>query len=146
MKVLDVNLLIYAHNTRAADHHRAREWFEAVMSRSETIGFPWHTLLGFVRLTTRPVIMSPPLTADAAFDHVDRWLAQPCAAVVHPGERHGALVRQLLAAVGVAGNRVPDAHLAALTIEHGATLCSRDEDFGRFPGLRWIDPISGARS
>ena len=58
---------------------------------------------------------------------------------------HRVLVRQLLAAVGVAGNRQPDAHVAALAIEHGATLCSRDEDLGRFPGLRRLHPISGAR-
>jgi uncharacterized protein len=33
-----------------------------------------------------------------------------------------------------------DAHLAALTMEHGATLATTDRDFARFPGLRTIDP------
>lgn len=145
MKILDVNLLIYAHNTRMPDHERARAWFEEVMSGAETVGLPWHTLLGFVRLTTRAAIMSPPLTTAAALDQVDRWLAQPCATVVHPTERHPVVLRRMLDAVGTGGNRVPDAHLAALAVEHGATLCSRDEDFGRFPGLRWLDPVSGAQ-
>jgi predicted nucleic acid-binding protein len=65
---------------------------------------------------------------------------------VHPTERHPAILRWMLDAVGIGGNRVSEAHLAALSVEHGATLCSRDEDFGRFPGLRWVDPIPGARS
>ena len=36
---------------------------------------------------------------------------------------------------------VPDAHLAALAIEHGLVLCSADADFARFPGLRWHNPL-----
>jgi predicted nucleic acid-binding protein len=42
----------------------------------------------------------------------------------------------------VHGNLVPDAHLAALAIEHGLTLCSTDGDFARFPDLAWLDPLS----
>jgi predicted nucleic acid-binding protein len=37
---------------------------------------------------------------------------------------------------------ITDAHPAALAIEHGATLASSDRDFGRFPRLRWIDPLA----
>lgn len=143
MKLLDVNLLIYAHNSAAPEHDKVRTWFEEVMSRTETVAFPWHSLLGFVRLTTRAAIMAPPLRSAAALDYVEQWLAQPCATVVHPTHRHAAVLRHLLDAVGTAGNRTSDAHLAALAIEHGATLCSRDEDFGRFPGLRWHNPIDG---
>ena len=76
-----------------------------------------------------------------ALNYVEDWLQQPCATTVHPTYRHSAVLRDLLRAVGTAGNRVPDAHLAALAIEHGATLCSADEDFGRFPGLTWFDPL-----
>jgi predicted nucleic acid-binding protein len=63
-----------------------------------------------------------------------------CSAVLHgraPTERHLAVLRRMLDAVGVEEKRVSDAELAALSAEHGATLCSRDEDVGRFPGLRW---------
>jgi predicted nucleic acid-binding protein len=42
----------------------------------------------------------------------------------------------------VAGNLATDAHLAALAIEHGCVLCSNDADFGRFPGLRWVNPLA----
>ena len=141
MKLLDINLLIFATNEVTAQHARARSWFEEIMSGAETVAFPWHTLIGFVRLTTRRAVMDPPLTVDCAIDYVQEWLTQPCATTVHPTYRHLAVLRDLLNAVGTAGNRVPDAHLAALAIEHGATLCSADEDFGRFPGLVWMDPL-----
>ena len=72
---------------------------------------------------------------------VDHWLAQPCAVIVHPGDRHAALMRQLLRPLGTAANLVSDAHLAALAIEHGAELNSCDSDFSRFSGLRWANPL-----
>jgi hypothetical protein len=77
-----------------------------------------------------------------ALDLVDAWLAQPCATVLHPGDRHATLLRQLLEPFGTAGNLTTDAHLAALAIEHGAELCSADADFSRFPGLRWTNPLA----
>lgn len=61
--------------------------------------------------------------------------------IVHPGDRHAALVRQLLRPLGIAANLVTDAHLAALAIEHGAELNSCDADFSRFSGLRWVNPL-----
>ena len=73
---------------------------------------------------------------------VDSWLAQPVATVVHPTHRHAVVLRDLLAPLGAGGNLTSDAHFAALAIEHGATLCSRDNDFSRFPGLRWVDPLA----
>jgi len=48
----------------------------------------------------------------------------------------------LLVQPGVHGNLVADAHLAALAMEHGLTLCSTDGDFARFPKLRWQDPLA----
>lgn len=141
MKLLDINLLFYAMDSESKFHERAISWFDETMSGTETVAFPWHTLAGFVRLSTRPGPMTIPLTTDEALDYVEEWLQQPCATVIHPTYRHASVLRDLLSAVGTAGNRVSDAHLAAMAIEHGATLCSRDEDFGRFPGLTWLDPI-----
>lgn len=46
----------------------------------------------------------------------------------------------MLIGAGAADNLTSDAHLAALAIEHGATLLSFDRDFGRFAGLRWQLP------
>jgi len=138
----DVNLLLYAVDSTSPRHEAARRWLEERLSGTETFGFAWTVLLAFVRLSTHRSVFERPLTLAQAFDLVDEWLAQPSAAVLHPTDRHAAVVRELLEPVGAAGNLVVDAHLAALAIEHGATLASSDRDFGRFPRLAWVDPLS----
>jgi uncharacterized protein len=84
----------------------------------------------------------PPASASEAHDVVDGWLAQPAVTVVRPGRCHAAVLRELVMAVGTAGKPVTDARLAALAVEHGAELCSRDRDLARFPGRAWVDPLS----
>jgi hypothetical protein len=142
VKLVDANLLLYATDERSPRHNSARAWLEARLSGDEPVAFAWAVLLAFLRLSTNPRVFANPLSPERAFDVVQTWLAQPCATVVHPGDRHAILVRQLLGSLGTAGNLVTDAHLAALAIEHGAELSSCDTDFGRFAGLRWSDPIA----
>lgn len=141
MKVPDLNLLIYAVDRRSHAHAPILRWWNRLLSGSETVAFSWAVLLGFVRLTTSPRIMRDPLTADAALDYIDRWLSLPVTTIIDPTPRHAGVLRDLLSPLGTAGNLVSDAHLAALAIEHGAELCSADHDFGRFPGLRWVNPL-----
>jgi toxin-antitoxin system PIN domain toxin len=140
VKLPDANILLYAVDETSPLHRPAREWLEARLSGSETVAFAWAVLLAFLRLSTHPRVFSEPLDLDAALDLVDSWLAQPCATVVHPGDRHSALLRELLAPLGAAGNLTTDAHLAAIAIEHGAELVSFDRDFQRFVRLRWSLP------
>jgi len=142
VRLLDLNLLLYAVDEAAPQHQAAREWVEEALSGPGTVALAWSVLLGFVRIATRAVVFQRPLTSGQALDVVDGWLAQPCATVVHPTERHAAVLRQLLGPLGTAGNLTSDAHLAALAIEHGAQLCSTDADFSRFPGVRWTNPLA----
>lgn len=141
MRLVDANLLLYAVDAQSPRHREARGWLEGRLSGSETVAFSWSVLLAFLRLSTNPRVFARPLAGERAFDVVEAWLAQPCATVVHPGDRHAIVLRRLLASSGMAGNLVSDAHLAALAIEHGAELCSCDTDFARFAGLRWVDPL-----
>ncbi len=141
MIVIDVNLLIYAVNQDSPDHRKAKAWLESAVSGTETIGLPWIVLLAFLRLTTRPGLFQKPLTVDAAFDLVDGWLQQPSVMVPEPTPRHFLTMRDLVSALGTGGNLTSDAHLAAIAIEHGAELCSTDNDFGRFGRLRWRNPL-----
>ncbi len=142
MKLLDANLLLYAVNSDAPLHPRARTWLEETLSGSETVGFSWNVLLAFIRLTTRTGLFQRSLSPEFACDMVADWLDQPPATVVHPGPKHLAILRELLVPLGTAGNLTTDAHLAALAIEHGAELCSCDADFARFPGLNWRNPLT----
>jgi uncharacterized protein len=142
VKLPDVNLLLYAVDAAAPRHAKARAWLEDVLSGTEEVGFAWAVLLGFVRISTNPAIFEEPLEAADALGYVEGWLDRPVASIVVPGPDHITLMRELLQPLGIAGNLSSDAHLAALAIEHGADLCSSDTDFGRFHGLRWIDPLS----
>ena len=141
MKLPDANVLLYAVDESSPRHERARDWLERTLSGTETVAFAWPVLLAVLRLSTRPLVFERPLTPDEGLDLIHGWLAQPVSTVVHPTDRHGALLRELIAPTGTAGNLVSDAHLAALAIGHGADLCSSDADFSRFSGVRWIDPL-----
>ena len=142
MKLLDVNLLVYATHTGSPHHDRARSWLTDVLRSGETVAIPWAVQLAFVRLTTNPRIFDPALGAAEAVGIVQAWRALPSVTVAEPTSRHLSVLTDLLTATSTAGNMVSDAHLAALAIEHGATLCSADADFRRFPGLEWFDPLN----
>lgn len=143
MRIVDLNLLLYAIDRTSPLHPPARAWLETTWSGEEPIGLPWIVLLGFLRLSTSPRIFTHPLTSEQALALVDEWLERPCVRAVAPGEEHWRILRALLAETGAAGNLTTDAHLAAIAIEHGAELCSCDSDFARFPRLRWVDPLKG---
>lgn len=142
MILLDANLLVYAVNEDAPLHQGARPWLESVLSGPESVGFAWDALLAFLRLSTRAGVVPRPLPMATALDLVDEWLVQPNATVVQATDSHPRVLRDLMLHLGAGGNLTSDAHLAALAIEHGATLCSTDNDFSRFPGLRWRNPLA----
>ncbi len=142
MKLLDANILLYAIDSTSPRQREARRWLEEELSGSETVAFTWAALLAFLRLSTNPRVFDEPLQPGEAFDLVDEWLGQPPSTVVHPTDRHAAVLREILEPLGTAGNLTTDAHLAAMAIEHGAELCSSDSDFSRFAGLRWLDPLA----
>jgi toxin-antitoxin system PIN domain toxin len=142
MIVPDINLLVFAHNDAAPAHRAARAWWEGLMRGREPVGVPWAVALGFIRLVTHPAVFEAPLAAPAAVARVRQWLAREHVLVLDPGPRHLQIIERLFAATGVAGNLTTDTHLAALAIEHQSELHSNDSDFGRFPGLRWRDPLA----
>lgn len=141
MKLLDLNLLLYAVNSDSAHHRAAKRWLETALNDDEPVALPWAVLLGFLRIATNKRILPRPLSTAQATAVVDGWLAQAAVRVLSPGEEHWRILKVLLAETGTAGNLTTDAHLAALAIENGATLYSTDTDFQRFSRLRWINPL-----
>lgn len=135
MRIPDLNVLLYASDSSAPGHDVAREWLEGALSGTETVALPLVVTLGYVRIATNPRIFESPLTAAEALDQVDEWLAQPPTTTLHPGRRHLPILRRQLETAGTAGNLTTDAHLAALAIEHRATLTSFDGDLHRFGEL-----------
>ena len=143
MKIVDVNILLYAVNPDAPHHDRLVEWWEEQLNGDESIGLAWTVTVGFLRISTHPRVFPDPLTPEGAIHHIDTWLALDVVSLVTETRDHWRTLRALLTDVGVAGNLAADAHLAALAVTHGATLISCDGDFARFRTLRWENPLRG---
>ena len=139
MIVIDVNLLLYAYVQSTAHHAAARKWLTEVMSGQQLIGLPWQSVAAFLRVSTHSRLGA--VTPHQAASIVDTWLEQPLVRLLVPGERHWALLRQMMFEGQARGPLVTDAQLAALTVEHGGVLHTTDRDFARFPGLRWTNPL-----
>lgn len=140
MQLVDANVLLYAVNTSSPRHEEAHEWLDHSLGGGETVGFAWIVLLAFVRLATHAAVFPRPLALPDALAVLRSWLGRPTAVVVEPTARHADVLAGLLLPVGTGGNLVNDAHLAALSLEHGCEIVSYDADFARFSGVRWRTP------
>ena len=142
MILVDANLLVYARVASLPQHARARAWLDERLNGTASVGLPWPSLLSFVRLVTNPRIFTKPERIPSAWEQVQAWLDCSCAWVPVPTERHQEVLGLLLTSAVTRANLILDAHLAALAVEHGLTLCSCDGDFARFPGLHWENPLT----
>ncbi len=140
MKLVDLNVLLYVVNKDSVHHESALAWWKESLRGDEQVGLAWSVLLGFLRLSTNPAIFPRPLDTDTALDKVGTWLSLDQTRLVQETDDHWHILKGLLADTGTAGHLTTDGHLAALAINHGATLVSFDNDFSRFPGLRWEQP------
>jgi uncharacterized protein len=143
--LVDANLLVYAHVASMPQHDDARIWLDGRLNGTAAVGLPWPSLLGFVRLVSNPRVFERAEPARVAWRQAEAWLACSVVWVPQPTDRHREILGGILERGGIGGNLVPDAHLAALAIEHGLELCSTDGDFARFDGLRWTNPIGPGR-
>lgn len=143
MILVDVNLLVAATMTSARDHEAARSWFQDRLTGTPRVGLPWASITGFLRVAGQPRAWERPLPVDAALTVVRSWFSRPCVWVPQPGPRHLEVLDTLLAPQPSV-RLVSDAHLAAIAMEHGLELLTRDGDFARWSGvgLRSRDPLA----
>ena len=141
MIALDANVLLYAYNSSAPQHGVAKKWLESRFDEPSLLGLSWQVITAFLRLTTNTRVFSAPLSISEACGIVDVWLAHPNMVVMVPTERHWSILRAIAVKGQAQGALLMDAHLAALSIEHGAILATTDRDFSRFSGLKTIDPL-----
>ncbi len=142
MIVVDANLLIYSYDVSSADHKKSVAWLESVFSGAETVGLPWPCICAFVRVVTNRRLRGMRVAADIALSAVEEWMQSPAVQILVPGERHWSVFRRLVVEGQATGALISDAEIAAITVEYGGVLHTADRDFARFPGLRWVNPLS----
>ena len=141
MILIDANLLLYAKVADYPQHEAAKAWLEQQLNASSRVGLPWPSLLAFLRIVTNPRIYDSPLKIESAWAQVEEWLELPNIWIPLPTDQHPIVLSRLLNATLATVNLIPDAHLAALAIEHGLEICTTDTDFANFPGCKWGNPL-----
>ena len=141
MILVDANLLIYAFIRELPQHEPACVWLDRQLTDAPRVALPWPSLLAFLRLTTNPRIFASPPTLTRAWSQVSSWLAVEGVWIPQPTPRHAEVLGSVLEETGGKCELVPDAHIAALAIEHGLVLCTTDGDFAQFSGLRSWNPL-----
>lgn len=141
MRCVDVNVLVNAHRDDAPEHARFRSWLSEAAVDDEVLGLPTPTIDGFLRVATHHRVFARPTPVSAALAWLEALLEAPRVLEVRPGERHRQLTSDLVSTLDLRGNDIPDASLAAIAMERGATFWSADRGFARFPELRWRHPL-----
>lgn len=144
MNCVDINVLVYAHRVESPHHAEYRSWLEEACDGDEPLGLPDLTLSGFIRIVTHRKIYREPTTLGDALAFIAELRAGDACLTIASGDRHWSLFEGLCRRIEATGNDIPDAFLAAIAIESGATLITADRGFGRFPGLRWRHPLDSA--
>jgi hypothetical protein len=146
MRVVDVNILVYAHRREAPEHEASRRWLIEARTRTQQLGLADAVMAGFLRVVTSGRVFRDPTPLDKSVRFLEAVLAGPATRRIAPGERHWNVFVDPCRRGDAKGNQVSDAWIDAIAIEHGATLVSADRDLRRFPDLRVEDPLERSRS
>ena len=139
---VDVNILLYASDTSSPKHAEAIRFLKQRASDPDLFCIAWPTLISFPRIATHPRIFAQPLSPDDALGNVESLLSLPRVRMLSEGEGFLEIYREVTARFPVRGNLVPDAHLAALLLQHGVRrLYTEDRDFRKFDFLEVVDPF-----
>lgn len=141
----DVNVLVHAFRVDAPAHEVYARWLGDVVNGADDLALHDAVLAGFVRVVSNPRVFDDPAPAAVAADFVAWVRDAPRARWVPSGHATWQAFGRLVDGdPAIRGNLVPDAHLAALALTHGARLATADRGFARYPGLRWFDPAAAA--
>ena len=139
--VPDANVLIHALRTDSAEHIPCRRWLLNAVGLGDTLGLCELVEVALLRIPTLPKLQLVPMSEVLGFWKDDLW-SYPGTRRLSSGPRHPGILCDLITALELRGNDLNDAWLAALAMEHRATLVSTDQGFSRFSALSWINPMN----
>jgi len=137
----DANLLLYAYDQSSPFHSKAKEWCESIMTGPGPVVLLPVVGFAFVRIATHPRVFHEPLTVAEAATHVRSWLNRKHVQWHEMLAEDAEAALSLLEAAGTAGNLTSDAQIAAVAARLDAEVHTTDLDFGRFPGIRFVNPL-----
>jgi toxin-antitoxin system PIN domain toxin len=141
---IDTDILLYASEQESPHHERVKKFLEARGEDPDLLCLSWVTLMGYQRIATHPSIFRNPLSAQQAWENVTNLLALPRCRVITEQQGFQQEYERVSQAIGVKGNLVPDAHLAAILQQHGVSkIYTADTDFRKFEFLTVVNPIDG---
>ena len=138
----DVNLLLYAYDESSPFHARSKAWCEDLMSGPSPLILLPTVVFGFVRIATHPRVFKDPLSVSEVAVHVRSWLALRHVQIHEMLPEDVECALGLLESAGTAGNLTTDAQIAAVALRLDAEVHTTDLDFGRFPKVRFLNPLS----
>ena len=142
MIAVDTNVLIHAHRAELPRHKESLRTLRRLAEGEIPWGLPVFVIGEFMRVTTHPRVLSPPSTIKQACEAVDALLASPTCRLLIPGPRFTTLLAKLCRDHDMTGNRVFDAQIAAVCLEHGGTeLLTCDRDFDRIHEIQVTTPM-----
>lgn len=139
----DANVLINVLRQDAPAHQICRTWLLETTREGNEVGLCELVEVALLRICTHPRTRIAPVKEALGFWQEDLWTyPQTRRLVANPGQNR--VFARFVTDLGLVGNDINDAWLAALAIEHRAALVSLDEGFSRFPGLLWHNPATSA--
>lgn len=143
MIALDTNILVYAHRAESEHHEPAQTLLRDLAEGDAPWALAWACVYEFVRVVTHPRVFDPPTPLDALVDDLDSLLSSPSLTLIGEGPAHWGHMRRQLIEGDARGNLAHDAHIAAVSVEHGVReLLTTDRDFARFPGVASRNPFA----
>lgn len=140
MLCVDVNVLVDSFRPDAPEHARVRAWLDDARQGAQRVILLPEVASAFVRIVTNRRIWRIPSPAADALAFVDAVRRSPAVDVRHASPRQWDLMAELVSDLGLAGDDIPDAYLAAAASDLGCTLVTSDRGFARFPQLSVLRP------
>ncbi len=139
---LDVNVLLYASDQASPFQTKALQFLKRATEGREAFYVTWPTVMAYLRIATHPGVFEVPLSPEEAAENVETLLALPHVRVLGERESFWDAWKEAVAGLVVRGNLVPDAHVAAILLQHGVkVLYTNDRDFSRFPFVEVRNPF-----
>ncbi len=137
----DANVVIHALREASPEHAACRSWLTRAAEAGDEIGLCELVEVALLRIPSLPKLQLVPMNEILGYWKEDLWAYSKTRRLT-AGKRHPGLVADFITTLDLCGNDINDVWLAALAIEHRATLVSTDQGFARFPGLSWINPAA----